>query len=76
MSAIHATEANRQFSRMLREVGEGQSYTITSQGRPGATLVPGGHAARDGARVALLTGLRAQDVLDIGPVSRDELYGR
>ena len=68
MSAIHATEANRQFSRMLREVGEGQSYTITSHGRPVAKLVPVGHAAPDGARVARLTRLRAQNVLDIGPV--------
>lgn len=76
MSAIQATDANRQFSRMLREVGEGQSYTITSHGRPVARLVPVSGAARDGARAALLAGLRAQAAVDIGPVTRDELYER
>ena len=76
MSAIQATDANRQFSRMLREVGEGQSYTITSHGRPVAKLVPAGDAARDGARAALLTQLRAQEAVDIGRVTRDELYER
>ena len=37
---ITATEANRDFSRILREVGNGQTYIITSYGRPIARLVP------------------------------------
>lgn len=61
---------------MLREVGEGQSYCITSQSRAVATLVPVGCDARDGARTARLAGLRAQAAADIGPVIREELYER
>ena len=37
---IQATEANRQFSRILREVAEGDTFTVTSHGRPIARIVP------------------------------------
>jgi prevent-host-death family protein len=37
---VTATEANRQFSRLLREVEEGGRITITKAGRPVAVLVP------------------------------------
>jgi prevent-host-death family protein len=76
VTAIPSAEANRQFSRLLREVGEGGSYTITSHGRPVARLVPADAPARGEGRRALLAVLRAQDAVAIGPVSRDELYER
>ncbi len=36
---IQATEANRQFSRVLREVADGDMFTVTSHGRPIARIV-------------------------------------
>ena len=36
---VTAREANQHFSRLLREVAEGQSFVITHRGRPVARLV-------------------------------------
>lgn len=77
--AVSAAEANRSFSRLLREVREeGRSFLVTSHGTPVAKLVPcaTGHAARETARQALLARLAAQPAVDIGRWSRDELYER
>ncbi|TIP01752.1 MAG: type II toxin-antitoxin system prevent-host-death family antitoxin, partial [Mesorhizobium sp.] len=38
--AVSAADANRRFSYILREVREGQSYVVTSHGRPVARIVP------------------------------------
>ncbi len=37
---VSATEANRQFSRLLRDVESGGRVTITKDGRPVAILTP------------------------------------
>ncbi len=37
---VSATEANRQFSRLLRDVESGGRVTITKDGRPVALLTP------------------------------------
>lgn len=37
---VSATEANRQFSRLLRDVENGGRVTITKDGRPVAILTP------------------------------------
>ena len=37
---ITATEANRAFSRVLREVAAGTTYIVTSHGRDVATIEP------------------------------------
>lgn len=73
---ITAAEANRQFSRLLREVRDGDSYVVTSHGRPIAKIVPISSDERvvDAARAALLDHLRSQIPVDAGPWSRDELY--
>jgi len=75
---VSAAEANREFSRLLRGVREGNSYVVTSHGRPVAKLVPveKDQAAREAARKKLLERWRSQPVIDIGPWSRDELYER
>lgn len=76
---ISAAEANRSFSRLLREVREeGRSFLVTSHGTPVARLVPcaAKDAARETARLAFLTRLAAQPVVEIGRWSRDELYER
>lgn len=73
---IQAAEANRQFSQVLREVREGQSYVVTSHGRPVARIVPVApvESARVAARKRLLERLRSQPAIDIGPWTRDQLY--
>lgn len=74
--AVSAADANRKFSLILRGVRDGQSYVVTSHGRPVARIVPA--TARDtatsGARAALLSRLERQPVVSAGRWSRDELY--
>jgi len=74
--AISASEANRNFSKLLRKVREGQSYVVTSHGRPVAKILPArAHAeSEERSRAALLARLRSEPVVDIGPSTRDELY--
>jgi prevent-host-death family protein len=75
---IPAAEANRSFSRLLREVQGGQSFVITSHGKAVARIVPcdAAEGARNEARERLLARLAARPVTDIGRWSRDELYER
>jgi len=78
MSAgVTAAEANRYFSKLLRDAQNGKSVTITSHGRPVARLVP--VAARDAGRAAaksaLIERLGSQEAAQpIGRWTRDELY--
>jgi prevent-host-death family protein len=73
---ISAADANREFSRLLRGVREGNSYVVTSHGRPVARIVPFAEttAAREKARQDLLDRLRSQPVVNAGRWTRDELY--
>ena len=75
-NAVSAAAANRDFSKLLRDVREGGSYVITSHGKPVAKIVPFITEDRvaDAARTTLLTRLRAQPVVNIGRWTRDELY--
>jgi prevent-host-death family protein len=72
--AISAAEANRKFSEVLRGVKEGQTYIVTSHGRPVARITPVEEQHRSKAKAALLAHLRAQPVRNIGRWTRDELY--
>ena len=76
--AISAADANRRFSHLLREVRDGRSYVVTAHGKPVARIIPcsDADAARTTARADLLQRLGAQTAIDIGPWTRDELYGR
>ena len=71
---IQATAANRSFSRILREVAQGDSYTVTSHGRPIARIVPVQGKGSQAARQCLLEHLRSQPAMNIGPWTREELY--
>ena len=73
---VSAAEANRQFSTLLRGVRDGNSYVVTSHGRPVAKLVPVDEEAiaREQARERLFARLRSQPVRNIGRWTRDELY--
>lgn len=74
--AVSAADANRKFSMILRGVRDGQSYVVTSHGRPVARIVPAtkSEAVVAGARAALLSRLESQPVADTGRWTRDELY--
>lgn len=74
---ITATEANRTFSEILRDVAKGNAYTITSHGREVARLVPPATddmAAKERLYRDHMERLRNQPAIDIGPWTRDELY--
>jgi prevent-host-death family protein len=74
---ISAAEANRGFSRLLREVREGATYVVTSHGRPVARVTPYDTVSpedRAAAREALFARLRSQPAMDIGPWTREELH--
>lgn len=75
---ISAADANRKFSQVLRCVKEGQTYVVTSHGRPVARIEPvdSNSKKREAAKAALLKRLRSQPVIDIGPWTREELYER
>jgi prevent-host-death family protein len=73
--AISAADANRKFSKLLRDVKQGQSYVVTSHDRPVARIAPvdQGHQATN-TKAVLLNRLRSQRVLNTRPWKRDDLY--
>ena len=74
--AISAADANRKFSQVLRQVREGQSYVVTSHGRPVARIGPvkAEGSANSGARNSLLNRLRSERVVKVGRWNREDLY--
>lgn len=77
MKTIKASEANRGFSGVLRDVARGVRYTIISRGRPVAVIEPVAAAdrgQRNRARSALLARLRRQEASGRRTWSRSELY--
>jgi prevent-host-death family protein len=78
---ITATEANRKFSSVLREVGLGKEVTITSHGRNVAVVSPAQNDDTERERrLAALAALKArwakQPHITVGPWTREELYER
>lgn len=78
---VSATEANRNFAKLLREVGRGVRITVTSHGTPVAEISPTKDevAARErrlSALAALQKDWAEQPHITIGPWTRDDLYDR
>jgi len=73
---ISAAEANRRFSALLRDVRDGQTYIVTSHGKPVARIMPAAGDERVSARARelLLARLERQPVVESGRWTRDELY--
>ena len=76
---ISAAEANRYFSRVIRDVREeGQTYVVTSHGTPVAKIMPvvdeNDNVMRERAKQLLLERLGKQPVMNLPRFSRDELY--
>ncbi|MDT8442498.1 MAG: type II toxin-antitoxin system prevent-host-death family antitoxin [Desulfuromonadales bacterium] len=76
MRTVSAADANRQFSRMLREVARGETITVVSRGRPVAAICPlqDERPERWQARADLLKRLRRQGATGTRDWTRDELY--
>lgn len=72
--AITATEANQRFSEMLRDVAQGESYTVTSRGRPVARVVPVEAEDQQGKIKRLLEKLSKEPIRHSGPWKREDLY--
>ena len=73
--AITASDANQHFSELLRDVAEGQSFTVTSRGRPVARVLPIDRHEESRSVRQLLRFLAELPVRHSGNWSRDELYG-
>jgi prevent-host-death family protein len=76
MKTITATDANRQFSALLREARQGEVFQVISRGKPVATIgpAPSTFPERHAARKALWARLRGQDTISVQSWTRDELY--
>ena len=78
MRTVTAADANRQFSKMLREVAQGATITVVSRGKPVATITPAkaGGPQRHQSRATLLERLRGQAMTGVRNWTRAELYDR
>ncbi|MGA0597127.1 type II toxin-antitoxin system Phd/YefM family antitoxin [Enterovirga sp. CN4-39] len=79
MRTVSAADASRHFSKILREVKDGETVVITSHGEPVAKLEPLADAEADKVRREeawrdLLDHLRTRPALNLGKFNRDELY--
>lgn len=76
MRSISAATANREFSRLLKDVRAGEEILITSHGSPVAKIVPvnADERRRQIARKHLLDRLANQPALNLGSFKRDDAY--
>lgn len=72
--AISASEANQHFSELLRDVADGQSFTVMSRGRPVARILPVDRHQERRAVTRLLGFVAGLPVRHSGDWSRDDLY--
>jgi prevent-host-death family protein len=80
MRTISAADANRHFSKLLRQVKAGETVVITSHGEPVARMAPAAErdaaeAAKERARGELVAHLRSLQPMNI-PITwtRDDIY--
>lgn len=76
MRHVAAADANREFSKILRDVRSGESVIVTSRGEPVAVIVPAKSTpspVREKAVERLLSRLKGQPPAGIS-WQRDELY--
>lgn len=73
--AISASDANQRFSELLREVQEGETFVVTSRGRPVAKVTPVDDLHRQGPAIdALLDFVAALPRRRAGAWRREDLY--
>lgn len=79
MKYVSATEANRQFSKLLSEVKAGKGIIVTSRGKPVAKMIPADAEveARRRAHAQLIERVHKQPISgEERDWTRDELYER
>lgn len=80
MKHISASDANRSFSSLLREVASGNTVTIFSRRKPVATIAPvrrGAATTQHAARQRLIQRLRQQPAQTAAREwHRDDLYDK
>jgi antitoxin (DNA-binding transcriptional repressor) of toxin-antitoxin stability system len=76
MKTVTAAEANRQFSRVLRDISQGETFTVLSRGKAVATIAPAKSAdvRRRAAKAALVDRLLKREASGERNWTRDELY--
>jgi prevent-host-death family protein len=77
MKTVSAADANRHFSKLLREVQDGEVVTITSHGWPVARIAPvrvNTEAELEEAKRELLALWSSRKPQNLPKVTRDELY--
>ncbi len=67
-------QADTRALRIPREVAEDDTFTVISDGRPIARIVPAETRGSEAAKQRLLEHLRSQPAIEIGPFKREELY--
>lgn len=72
--AITASEANQHFSELLRDVAEGQSFTVMSRGRPVARVLPVNRQLESRSVRRLLKFVANLPVRHSGDWTRNDLY--
>jgi len=77
--SISATDANREFSRILGEVSQGQTYVVTSHGKPVARMMPIEPEKHDPSERqrrlhALLDEMAQLPLVHAGRITRDDGY--
>jgi prevent-host-death family protein len=72
--AISASDANQRFSELLREVADGESFTVMSRGRAVARVLPVDRVAQAHAIARLLAFVGDLPVRHSGDWSRGDLY--
>lgn len=76
MKTVTAADANRGFSRLLREVRDGEEVTILSRGTPVAKITSVNSAAlqKKAMKNLLLSRLKTRKAAGSRNWTRDELY--
>ena len=72
--AISASEANQHFSELLRDVAEGESFTVMSRGRAVARVLPVDRKREQRGIERLLDFVGKLPVRYAGEWSRADLY--
>ena len=79
MRTVSLADANRYFSKLAREVADGEAVVVTARGKPiirmEAVAQPEqDKAARQQEWLAFLEERAAQPALNLGKITRDEIY--
>ena len=79
MRTVSLADANRYFSKIAREVADGEPVVVTARGKPiirmEAVAQPDvDEAARQQEWLAFLEERAAQPPLNLGKITRDEIY--